>query len=46
MLVQTLQRGLTFLLLASVSCITANADTTSDALAQIPACGVRYPLRN
>jgi hypothetical protein len=41
MLLLSLYRGLAYVLLASVFCFTANADTTTDALAQIPACGVR-----
>jgi hypothetical protein len=41
MLLLSFYRGLAYVLLASVFCFTANADSTTDALAQIPACGVR-----
>jgi hypothetical protein len=41
----SLERVLACLLLANTSCFTANADSASDALAQIPACGVGYSLQ-
>jgi hypothetical protein len=35
---------LVYALLASVFCFTANADSATDALTQIPACGVGIPV--
>jgi hypothetical protein len=40
MLFASLNRGLACVLLASALCFTATADSTTDALSQIPACGV------
>jgi hypothetical protein len=41
MLFLSLSRALAYALLTSTWCFTANADVATDALSQIPACGVR-----